>query len=65
MSGNVPSETGSLTAMNDRGILQVALDLKCPDVGLKESTLQEFLVIDDHYLSLLDQLEQLNKEVLR
>ena len=65
MLENVPSETGSLTAMNDRGILQVALDLECPDVGLKESTLQEFLVIDDHYLSLLDQLEQLNKEVLR
>lgn len=65
MSESVPSETGSLTAMNERGIPQEALNLECPDVGLKESALQEFLVVDDHYLSLLNQLEQSNKEVLR
>ena len=65
VSENLPSETGSLTTANGRGISQEALDLECPDGALKKSALQEFLLVDDYYLSLLNQLEQSNKDVLR
>jgi hypothetical protein len=53
-----------MMAVDDRGIPQEALDLECPDVELKESALQEFLVVDEHYRSLLSQLKQLSEEVL-
>lgn len=51
--------------MVDRGIPQEALDLACPDPELKGSVLQEFLMVDGYYTSLLNQLEQSNKEALR
>ena len=52
-------------SVDDRGIPQEALDLECPDVELKESALQEFLAVDDHYRTLLSQLKQSSEEVLR
>ncbi|KAH9500896.1 hypothetical protein Btru_069148 [Bulinus truncatus] len=39
------------------GIPQEALELDCPDVKLKSDVLQEFLIIDDRYLSLIDDLK--------
>ena len=61
---SIPTETGDLT-VNDRDIPQEALDLECPDGELKETALQEFLVVNDYYSSLLNQLERSNKETLR
>ena len=48
-----------------RGIPQEVVDLVCPDSQLKDSALQEFLLVDGYYSSLLKQLEKSNKEVLR
>ena len=59
----LPSESNG--QMFSRGIPQEALDLECPDPELKELALQEFVVVDNHYLSLLNQLDQSNKEILR
>ena len=64
VSESLSREAGGLMAVDDRGVPQEAQDLECPDVELKESALQEFLVVDDHYRSLLSQLEQSHKEVL-
>ena len=62
LSENHPSHDAII---DDRGIPQEALNLECPDVELKESALQEFLMVDDHYRTLLSQLKQSNEEVLR
>ena len=64
VSESLSREAGGLMAVDDRGVPKEALDLECPDVELKESALQEFLVVDEHYRSLLSRLEQSNKEVL-
>lgn len=66
MSESLSREAGDVMADDDddRGIPQEALDMECPDVELRESALQEFLVVDEHYRSLLIQLEKTNEEVL-
>ncbi|CAL1528213.1 unnamed protein product [Lymnaea stagnalis] len=40
------------------GIPQEAIDLSCPDLQLKSDVLQEFLIIDGKYESMIDQLGQ-------
>ena len=59
----LPDEGSELSLC--KGIPPEALDLACPDVGLKDSALQEFLLVDEYYMSLLNHLEQSNEEVLR
>ena len=63
VSQYLPDDGGRLNG--GEGIPQEALDLVCPDVELKESALKEFLSVDEHYRSLLQQLERSNEEVLR
>ena len=40
------------------GIPGEAFDLECPDLELKASVLQEFILLDQKYVERLDQLEE-------
>lgn len=42
----------------ETGIPEEAFDLKCPDLQLKTSVLQEFILIDGKYVEKLNELEQ-------
>ena len=44
------------------GIPEEAFDLECPDLELKASVLQEFILLDQKYVEKLGELEQQHKQ---
>lgn len=47
------------------GIPEEAFDLECPDLELKASILQQFILLDGKYVERLNQLEEDHCSVLR
>ena len=47
------------------GIPTEAFDLECPDLTLKASVLQEFILLDEKYLERLEALEHDHAAALR
>ena len=46
------------------GIPSEAFDLECPDLNLKASVLQEFILLDQKYIERLDELEDQHQEAI-
>lgn len=49
----------------ETGIPEEAFDLDCPDLQLKATVLQEFILLDGKYVEKLNELEQQNEDMLR
>jgi len=47
------------------GIPEEAFNLECPDLELKASVLQQFILLDGKYVERLNQLEEDHSSVLR
>lgn len=47
------------------GIPEEAFDLQCPDLEMKVTVLQQFIILDGKYVEKLNELEQQHNDVLR